>query len=136
MKEDLVANRIRRQNRRPKVGHIKRERRERRNALHYELARHTSDFKHDVQYIHKHIDKLWEHVVVTNERIGNLEAQVNLLSRLVTTLCIEKLGIKLRSFKRLVCRLEQEAIADSEIRDLQELFQIEHNDINSKEEPT
>ncbi len=96
-------------------------------ALRHELSKQAVDTHHDIRYVHKHLDKLWEHVAQTNERLGHIEAQINMLSRLVTTLCIEKLGIRLKSFKRLIQRLEQEAIADSEIRDLQELFSMEQS---------
>jgi hypothetical protein len=89
------------------------------------FARHHQDLHHDVKYTHKHLDKLWEHVAVTNSRLYNLEAQVNLVSRLVTTMCIEKFGMKLKTFRRLIQRIEKEAIADSEIRDLQDLFELE-----------
>ena len=83
-----------------------------------------SELPHRLNYVHKHLDKLWEHVAVTNQRLDNVEVQLNLLSRLVTILCIENLGMKLGTFKRLVRRLEKETIADSEIRDLQDLFEL------------
>jgi hypothetical protein len=96
-----------------------------RAKLREELIRQGKDLRHDLKYINKHLDKLWEHVAITNTRLYHLEAQVNLISRLITTLCIEKFGLKLKTFRRLVQRIEKEAIADSEIRDLQELFERE-----------
>jgi phage shock protein A len=118
-----MANCKRKSKKRP----MKKLRRER--DIVEKLEKQESELRHDLKYTHKHLDKLWEHVSVTNVRLAAMEAQLNMLSRLVTTLCIEKMGIKLKSFRRLIQRLEKEAIADSEIRDLQDLYEMEtHRD--------
>lgn len=90
-----------------------------------EMGRAIADLEHDIKYIHKHLDKLWEHVAHTNGRLQALETQVNLVSRLLTTLCIENFDMRLSEFRRLIRRIEKEAIADSEVRTLQDLFKIE-----------
>ena len=58
-------------------------------------------------------------------RIGDLEVQVNLLTRLLTTICLEQLGLRLSQFRRLIRRMEKEAEEDSEISHLESLFSLE-----------
>ena len=85
------------------------------------------DLKHRIDYINKHLDKLWEHVSVTNDRLQDLEIQVNLISRFLTTLSIEKLGIKLKTLRKMLKKIEHDAAAESQIRDLETLYQKEFN---------
>lgn len=63
-------------------------------------------------------------------RLTDLEIHVNLLARLLTTLCIEKLGIRVGALKRLVQRIEKEAVRDSQIMELESLYHLSHG--NSK----
>ena len=99
------------------------KKRKRRRSGH--IAYPTGEVHHDIKYIHKHLDKLWEHVHGTNQRLQILETQVNLVSRLLTTLCIENFDMRLSEFRKLIRRIEKEAIADSEVRNLQDLFRME-----------
>lgn len=95
------------------------------NAPRIEVFRQARELHHQLDYIRKHVDKLWEQTTTTNERLQDLEIQVNLISRLITLLCIEKLGMKLRLFRRLVRRVEKETIADLQIHHLEELYRLE-----------
>jgi hypothetical protein len=55
-------------------------------------------------------------------KLANLEVHMNLLARLLTTLCIEKFGIRAGALKRLVRRIESEAVRDSQILELESLY--------------
>ena len=70
----------------------------------------------------------------TNGRLTDLEVHVNLLARLLTTLCIEKFGIRIGALKRLVQRIEKEAVRDSQIMELESLYNLSHG--NSKKAPS
>ena len=64
------------------------------------------------------------------ERIQDLEIHVNLLTRLLTTLCVEKFGMRIGVLKRLIKRIEKEAIRDSQISHLEALYKL--SDITDK----
>ena len=59
-----------------------------------------------------------------DERLANLEIHMNLFARLLTTLCIEKFGIRAGALKRLVRRIENEAVRDSQIMELESLYKL------------
>ena len=59
-----------------------------------------------------------------DDRLSNLEIHLNLLTRLLTTLCIDKFGIKMGVLKRLVKKVEKEAIRDSQILELESLYKL------------
>ena len=61
-----------------------------------------------------------------DDRLTDLEVHVNLLARLLTTLCIEKMGIGVGALKRLVRRVEKEALRDSQIMELESLYNLAH----------
>ena len=62
----------------------------------------------------------------TEERLMDLEMHVNLLARLLTTLCIEKLGMRLGVLRNMVRRIEKEALRDSQIMELEFLYKLPH----------
>lgn len=66
----------------------------------------------------------------TEDRLADLEVHVNLLARLLTTLCIERMGIRIGTLKSLVRRIEKEAVRDSQIMELESLYKLSH--VNSK----
>lgn len=78
-----------------------------------------------------------------DERLTDIEIHINLLTRLLTTLCIEKFGIQVGVLKRLVRRIEKEAIRDSQILELESIYNLSHQgqkkapppQIKSKEDP-
>ena len=90
-----------------------------------ELLKENRELQHRLDYIGKHLDKLWEHVAMTNERLQNIEIYINIISRLITTVFIEKVGVKLNTLKRLLRRIEQETIQDSQINYLEDLYRLE-----------
>ena len=53
------------------------------------------------------------------------EIYINIISRLITTVFIEKVGVKLNTLKRLLRRIEQETIQDSQINYLEDLYRLE-----------
>ena len=80
---------------------------------------------HDNQAaIQKQFSKLSEDLQKYDERIQDIEIHVNLLTRLLTTLCVEKLGMRIGVLKRLIKRIEKEAIRDSQILHLETLYKM------------
>jgi len=84
--------------------------------------------KKTYDYLKQHIDKLWQIYNNHEERLNDSELQVNLLTRLITTLCLEKLGYRLSEFRKLIRRTEKELADDSEIAHLESLFSLETKD--------
>ena len=82
--------------------------------------------KQETEYLKKHLDKIWEHISTTNVRLQDLEVQVNLLSRLVAALAVEKMGMKTFGLVKMIKRIEKEVIADNQIRHLEDLYKLEH----------
>ncbi len=81
---------------------------------------------HDaLDYNKKHVDKLWEYATEARERLQDLEIQVNLITRLLTALCLDVFHMKPKMLRRLIKRVEEEAVADSEVMHLEELFKLE-----------
>lgn len=81
----------------------------------------------DLDYIRKHLDKLWEQAQEASERLQDIEVHVNLLTRLFTALCIEKLGMRIGVLKRMIKKIEKEVIRDSQIYHLESLYQLSTN---------
>ncbi len=80
----------------------------------------------EIERINKHIDKIWEFIERSEERLQDIEIHVNLLTRLLTTICIEKFGMRIGVLKRLIKRIEKEAIRDSQIMHLESLYKLPH----------
>lgn len=78
----------------------------------------------DLLHLKKDIEQLWEFTEKTEERLQDIEIHVNLLTRLLTTLCIEKFGMRVGVLKRLIKRIEKEAIRDSQIMHLETLYKM------------
>ena len=86
-----------------------------------------ASLKAEFDYLKKHLDKLWEHAQESSQRLQDVEIHVNLLTRLVTALCIEKLGMRIGVLKRLIKKIEKEAIRDSQILHLESLYKLPHH---------
>lgn len=82
------------------------------------------DYHTEVHQLKKSMQKLWDLLAQSDERIQDLEVHVNLITRLITTLCVEKLGMRIGVLKRLIKRIEKEAIRDSQILHLEELYKM------------
>lgn len=65
----------------------------------------------------------------TEDRLTDMEVHVNVLARLLTTLCIERLGIRIGTLKRLLNRIEKEAQRDSQIMELESLYRLSHGNL-------
>ena len=98
------------------------------HSIKEELKKEDKTLHEGLEYIKKHLDKLWEHVAETNERLIDLEVQSNLMTRLVTTICIERLKIHADALTKLIRRVEKEAIDDSQIMHLEQLYNLEHEE--------
>lgn len=70
------------------------------------------------------LKKVREDMLKLEERLQDVEIHVNLLTRLLTTLCIEKFGMRVGVLKRLIKRIEKEAIRDSQILHLESLYKM------------
>ncbi len=57
-------------------------------------------------------------------RTQELEIHMSLMIRLITTLCIEKFGMRVGVLKRLIKQAEDEAVRDSQIIQLENWFQM------------
>ena len=105
------------------------------------LSAHPGGFsvrlENELHYLKKHIDKLWEFANDANGRLHDLEVHADLMQRLVVALALEKIGTDLHELRRLIRRAEKEAIADSEVFQLEELFKMptkkpSHNKLSRK----
>ncbi len=94
-------------------------------SLHDELALLKKDAK-----------KLSGENKTLQERVQDIEIHVNLLTRLLTTLCIEKFGMRVGVLKRLIKRIEKEAIRDSQILHLESLYNLSPGAEEKKNEST
>lgn len=78
----------------------------------------------EIEYLKKHVDKLWEHAQDASERLQDIEVHMNLLTRLLTAICVEKLGMRIGVLKRMVKKIEKEVIRDSQIHHLESLYNL------------
>ena len=90
-----------------------------------ELRREIRLLQNDIGYIKKHLDKLWQIGTESSQRLQDAEVQINLLSRLVVTLAIEKMNMRLSVLRRMIRRIEKDAITDSQIQQLESLYKLE-----------
>ena len=81
----------------------------------------------EIDYLKKHVDKLWEHSQEAAERLQDIEVHLNLLTRLFTAVCVEKLGMRIGVLKRLIKKIEKEAIQDTQILNLERLYELPHD---------
>jgi hypothetical protein len=77
----------------------------------------------------KDVSKANEEGERSDERLTDLEVHMNILARLLTTLCIEKFGMRVGALKRLVRRVEKEAVRDSQIMELESLYKLSHGNV-------
>jgi len=89
------------------------------------LLREAGLRQQDVDYLRKHLDKIWEHVVSTQDRLQDLEIQGNLLTRLLSTIALERIGMSSFSLMRTIKRVEKETIAADQIALLERIFKLE-----------
>ncbi|MDD5217743.1 MAG: hypothetical protein PHS88_06540 [Candidatus Omnitrophica bacterium] len=75
-----------------------------------------------VQELKKQLAKSATTLNQFQERLEDAEIYINLLTRFMITLCVEKLGMRIGVLKRLLKRVEKEAIKDSQVLHLESLF--------------
>lgn len=85
---------------------------------------HLLSFHSTAEALKKQVLEAAENLKKSDERIQDIEIHLNLLTRLITTLCIEKFGMRVGVLKRLIKRIEKEAIRDSQIMHLENLYQM------------
>lgn len=78
----------------------------------------------EVDYLKKHLDKLWEHAQDAAERLQDVEVHVVLLTRLVTALCVEKMGMRVGVLKRMIRKIEKEVISEAQVNHLESLYNL------------
>ncbi|MBU9889662.1 MAG: hypothetical protein KTQ49_07330 [Candidatus Omnitrophica bacterium] len=81
-------------------------------------------FYSELAAIKKELRMTGEAQTNSQKRLLDIEIHLNLLTRLLTTLCIEKFGMKVLTFKRLIRRIEKEASRDSQILELESLYSL------------
>lgn len=74
--------------------------------------------------VQKRFTQFLEDLQKQDERIQDIEIHLNLITRLLTTLCVEKFGMRIGVLKRLIKRIEKEAIRDSQIMHLETLYKM------------
>lgn len=99
-------------------------------AKHSKAANSTSSFK-DALFFYSRLaefKKDIDHIKTINpkieKRLADMEIHLNLLTRLLTTLCVEKFGIRASVLRNLVRRIEKEAVRDSQIQELESLYHL------------
>lgn len=82
------------------------------------------DKNHEFLYLKKHVDKLWADANDAKKRLHDLEIHADLMERLVVALALQKMGMRLSELRHLIRVVEKEAIADSEVVQLEQLFNM------------
>ena len=78
----------------------------------------------EIAKLKKTIQDLGKDKESLESRAQELEIHMSLMIRLLTTLCIEKFGMRIGVLKRLIKQAEEEAIRDSQIVQLENWFQL------------
>lgn len=80
----------------------------------------------ELHQVKKQMEEMTQGMEQYADRIEDAEIHINLLTRLLTTLCVEKFGMRVGVLKRLLQRIEKEAIRDSQISHLESLYNLPH----------
>lgn len=78
----------------------------------------------EVAQLKRKLEKTSDQVENLAGRLEDAEIHINLLTRFVTTICIEKIGMRVGVLKRLLKRVESEAVRDSQIHQLESLYNL------------
>ena len=105
---------------------MRKKRKQTKKGRRKNLARADNPLKahEDLIHLKKTIESVWENIEKSQEKLEDLEIHLNLLTRLLTTLCIEKFGMRIGVLKRMIKRIEKEAIRDSQILHLEALYKL------------
>jgi hypothetical protein len=72
----------------------------------------------------KQVHEIGSHQGDADDRLQDIEIHINLITRLLTTLCVEKFGMRIGVLKRMIKRIEKETIRDSQILHLEEIYKL------------
>lgn len=97
-----------------------------RRIVHSPHAERTVALYTQQHSLKRQMDEVFKHIQQLQERLEDSEIHINLLTRLITTLCVEKMGMRVGVLKRLLKRIEKEAIRDSQILHLESLYNLPH----------
>ncbi len=112
------------------------KRKRRRSKPKDSASLHSSlEVQNEIEKILKHLSKFHEFSNDAGERLEDLEIHISLLTRLMTTLCIEKLGMKVGVLKRMIKRIEKEAVRDSQIMHLESLYNLPQSQPPKAQQP-
>jgi len=78
----------------------------------------------EIAKLKKAVLELGQEKETLHTRTQELEIHMSLMIRLLTTLCIEKFGMRVGVLKRLIKKAEEEAIRDSQIIQLESWFHM------------
>ena len=101
--------------------------------LKKDISQESKLHHESLDYIRKHLDKLWEFTTEDRQRLQDLEIHMNLLTRLFTALCLEVIGLRQKDLKKLIKRAESEAVAESQVMHLEQLFRLPSKEKRSDE---
>ncbi|MBN1687800.1 MAG: hypothetical protein JW893_01725 [Candidatus Omnitrophica bacterium] len=87
-------------------------------------AKDSLDMHNELERLKKQLQQLREVSAHSEERLQDIEIHINLLTRFITTLCVEKFGMRIGVMKRLVKRIEKDAIRESQISHLESLYRL------------
>lgn len=78
----------------------------------------------ELTQVKRRLEKTTELAEGLSARLEDAEIHINLLTRFITTICIEKIGMRVGVLKRLLKRVESEAVRDSQIHQLESLYKL------------
>ena len=87
-------------------------------------GREALRFYTEMSQLKRKIDKLTDNTEDMAMRMEDAEIHINLLTRFITTICVEKIGMRVGVLKRLLKRVEREAVRDSQILHLESLYNL------------
>lgn len=94
------------------------------------LPKNSTAFKEALSFyesmagLKKELTQLAEGRSGAEKRMFQIEKHLNILTRLLATLCIERFGMKAAALKRLVRRIEAEVARESQITELESLYRL------------
>lgn len=100
-----------------------------------EMLKNALSIHEEIAAIKKDVNKVIADDKALQDRVQDIEIHVNLLTRLLTTLCIEKFGMRVGVLKRMIRRIEKEAIRDSQILHLESLYKLSSPGDKKKDSP-
>ena len=76
----------------------------------------------EFRFLKRRVAKLWRVAAAHQRQIENVEIHSDLMQRIIVMLALKKLKMRLSELRRFVRMAEKEAIAESEVLQLERLF--------------